>query len=187
LGTLGFIGTKNGDDRWIVSCYHVLCRSDETPFADRESIFQPVDGEPGSLVARLSIGCADSVLDCAAAKVLDEVETVGEILGLGRLGKPVDPIPGMQVIKSGIATGITEGTVRSVSDKRVIIAAPAGFPSNYELSGGGDSGAVWVQKNTLSAVALHTRGNDTGEEVAFAVPVRDVMQVLGLQVIAQTK
>jgi hypothetical protein len=182
LGTLGFVATTNGIDRWIVSCHHVLCRSEGTSPADGEPIFQPVDGDPDSQVARSAAGSADPQLDCAAAKVLDGAEAIGEVLGLGQLAAPLDPLAGMEVVKSGITTGITEGRVRSVTGDRVVIEVAPGFPANYELSGGGDSGAVWVQKNTVSPVVLHTRGNDTGEELAFGVPVRKVLQVLGLQI-----
>lgn len=161
-----------------MSCYHVFCRTDDSPFPDGEPIYQPIDGEPDALVARVAADHADPVLDCAAARVVDGVATVLEIFGLGKTSVPIDPAVGMRVVKSGVATGITEGVIRGIAGDRVTIAVPDGFPSQYELTHGGDSGALWLERDTRAPVALHTRGNDTGEELAFGAPILRVLSSL---------
>jgi hypothetical protein len=180
LGTLGFIATDAAGGHWIVSCYHVLCRTDGSAFPDGEPVYQPLDGEPDALVARLSADRADPVVDCAAARVVDGVLTAAEIFGLGKPSIPGNPVAGMRVVKSGVATGITEGVIREVDGDRVTIAVPDGFPIQYELTHGGDSGALWMERDTRAPVALHTRGNDTGEELAFGVNILKIINTLGV-------
>ena len=178
LGTIGLIATSNGQDAWIVSCYHVLCRPDASAFTEGEPI-QQVIGD-AQTVARNSTERAAANLDCAAARISDGVPFVPEILGLGRLTSPAGPEVGMRVLKSGRKTGITEGKIVAVNGNDVTIEAPDGFPANYEVSEPGDSGAVWVARDTGAPVALHTRGNDTGKERAFAARLTTVLQTLGL-------
>jgi hypothetical protein len=179
-GTLGLIATSDGDDRWIVSCYHVLARSGGGGFAAGEPIFQPYRSPVSQPVAETVTGRADPGIDCMAARVFLGVETTSEIVGLGPLQAPIEPVRGMRVLKSGIETGVTEGVVRSVDGDRVVIAVPPGFPERYDLSGRGDSGAVWVLRESGAPVALHIAGNDTGQEIAFGRRMTRVLEVLGL-------
>jgi hypothetical protein len=184
LGTLGFIGTSNGQDRWIVSAYHVLGRSDGSVFADGEPIYQPFRSAVSAPVALVSRARSDAVTDCAAAEIVNGVGATGEILGIGTVRAPIEPVVGMRVLKSGIETGVTEGVVRQVSGDRIVIAVPAGFPDKYDLSGRGDSGALWISRDAGAPVALHLAGNDTGEEIAFAVRIAKVLGVLGLSAVS---
>jgi hypothetical protein len=87
----------------------------------------------------------------------------------------------MRVIKSGVATGITEGTVRTIIGTDVVIEIPPPFPAEYDLSEQGDSGALWVTRDTRAPVALHRSGNDTGQERATATPISAVLQTLNLR------
>jgi len=180
LGCIGLIATKDGQDRWIVSCYHVLCRPDGGQFSDGEPIYQPCDSGAGSEVARLCTSKVDRTLDCAAALIAPGIESVAEILGLGRLGAAQAPSLGMRVLKSGCATGITEGFISDISGNKVTIEAPGNFPKKYKLTEPGDSGSVWIERSTNSPVALHIRGNDTGKEFARAVNILTVLHALGL-------
>jgi len=97
LGTLGCIATSDGQDRWIVSCYHVLCRANGAPFPDGEPIYQPVDGNVQALVAHNSTNRADPALDCAAALVANGVNSIGQIVGLRPLQNTAEPLVGMRV------------------------------------------------------------------------------------------
>ena len=179
LGTLGLVATATGADRWIVSCYHVLGRANFGPFADKEPVMQ---GDFSTPVARLSVSRADPVLDCIAALVDPGIAAVGEILGLPPLRPPVAPLTGMRVLKAGRDTGITEGTIQSVTGTDVVVRLTGGFPPDYSPSGIGDSGSVWVERATGAPVALHQAGNPATRE-AFGFDIGAVLTSLGLHVV----
>jgi hypothetical protein len=183
-GTLGFIATSNGTDRWIVSCYHVLCRKgDEMPAGVVEPIFHPFSQLQPSPVATVSNDRASRDLDCAAASIVSG-RAVGEILGIGTLAPASDPALGMRVIKSGAETGVTEGRIVNLTNTEVEIS-PLGLPDDYELSEGGDSGSLWIDAATLSPVALHYKGSDRGTpERAFGKPIKVVLEALRLRILA---
>ncbi len=183
FGTLGFVATAGGGDRWLVSAYHVLVGKDR-PAVDGEGIFQPAVGGPAEPVATTDAARSDQALDVAAALVAPGVDVTPEILGLGAVAGTVDPAPGMRVVKSGIASGVTEGVVVEVEASRTVIETLAGYPSKYELSSVSDSGAAWLEQSTRRVAALHVAGNDAGTEVAIGVPVARVLAALGLQVLA---
>jgi hypothetical protein len=181
-GTCGCIATSDGADRWIVSCYHVLCRlNGDMPQGAEEPIFYPLDLSRLNPLAMASMQRANRAMDWAAALVLGPA--LGEILGIGRLSPPAAPILGMRVIKSGAETGVTEGRILRVTQSEVEIGPPGILPQ-YQLSEGGDSGAVWVDAATLAPVALHFKGSDWGTpERAFARPLQMVLDDLGLTLI----
>jgi hypothetical protein len=177
LGTLGMVATSDGLDRWIVSAYHVLGREGTEPFADGEGISQPWNTEP---VAFVSSARAHRELDCAAARIATGVGAVGEILGIGPLAPPIEPVVGLRVMKMGRTTGLTEGTISKVSENQIEIVPLARFPPEYEVADVGDSGAVWVEQWTHAPVALHVASEPYGPERAFAVPINKVLTTLGL-------
>jgi hypothetical protein len=182
-GTLGFIGTSNGTDRWIVSCYHVLARDPRAPstlpLTNGESIFQ--GSAHDGVVAVTDVTKADPAGDCAAARVLAGQQATGAVLGIGAVAPVVPPTPGMAVLKCGIETGITEGVIVKVDAGRVLIGPLPGFPRGYALGGKGDSGALWMTKDTHAAVALHL-GIRTLDGVAVATPVDAVLASLQLTI-----
>ena len=173
-GTLGFIATGDGSDRWLVSCYHVLCG----PPGAQEEVYQPID-DPENLVATADPARARADLDCAAARVVAGVDTTTEVLGVGPVGLPVAPEVGMQVIKSGAVTGVTEGTITDVLAGRVEIE-PVGLPDDYQMNDEGDSGAVWLLKGSHRPVVLHQGGSAGPRRFAYGMPVLDVLAALNL-------
>ncbi len=181
IGTAGLIASTVGipDDRWLVSCYHVLARSDLSPFVVGEEIFQPW-GAPGSGEAIAHLEAGDSTLDCAAARIIAGVGSKAHALGIGPLAAPVDPAPGMRVLKSGIATGVTEGVVDAVAGDQVTIRT-GGLPPKYDLADIGDSGAVWVTMDTRAPVALHRATVQGVAEAAIATKLSSVLHALGLE------
>lgn len=180
VGTLGFIATSDGFDRWIVSCFHVLCRtSGDFPTGINEFIFQPFRRDGELPIAEVTAASANRRFDVAAARVLD-VECTGQVLGIGNLRQPAAPAIGMRVIKSGAETGITEGRVMRVTAEEIEVTC-ADFSPDYSLSGGGDSGAVWLDAATLAPVAIHLAGNAPGSlERAIARPIELALSVLNL-------
>lgn len=181
IGTIGLIATSDDNDRWIVSCYHVLCRLNGTfPKDNQEPIYQPFCSPGDNPVAEVNANSSKEEFDCAAARI-KVVASVGQIFGIGRLRQPVNPVVGMWVIKSGADTGITEGRITAVTGDKVEIRAEGTSPQ-YQLSGPGDSGAAWVDAATLSPVALHTGGDSFQPGVvAFGVSMPFVLQALGLK------
>lgn len=183
VGTLGLVATSDGQDRWVVSCYHVLGRPNGELFNDDELIYQPTDTAAGSVVAKTVANKSDASLDCAAARVEPGVQSNPTILGLPPLAAPTVPAVGMRVIKSGRETGVTEGVIWSILGDQVVIRVGPGFPPGYNLCDIGDSGAIWVDRTTGAPVALHTAGNTNGIEQAFGVRFTTVLNSLGLHVI----
>jgi hypothetical protein len=174
-GTLGFLASAGDNGRWIVSCHHVLVKGS----GDGEKIFQPID-DPGQQVAVTDAARSRPDLDCAAALLLDSISAVADVLGLGPLGQPAVPVVGMQVVKSGAATGITEGTIVVLNNGRVEIE-PSGLPKDYRISDAGDSGAVWVAKGTLQPVALHQGGSAAPRRFAYGLDIQTVLAALNLK------
>ena len=175
-GTLGLIVAGEGASRWMVSCHHVLCGP-----GDSEPVYQPVD-DAQYLVGSTDRARARADLDCAAARVAPGVESLPEVLGIGPLASPAAPEPGMAVIKSGAATGVTEGVITEVRAGRVEIE-PVGLPGEYELSAAGDSGSVWIAKTSLAPVVLHQGGSARPRSFAYGIPLLDVLAALNLAVL----
>ena len=157
-GTIGLIATQ-GASRYLVSCYHVLCRLDRAAFQKGEEIYLAEDAIQAVPIARTEQGLAD--LDAAAALVVDNVEALAGIIGFPPLAEPVEPEEGMKVVKLGHATGKTEGQILRVEADEVWIEPLTGAAGG-PISGGGDSGTVWVCKDSWAPVVLHTGTNDTG-------------------------
>jgi hypothetical protein len=183
-GTLGFFGQSSDGGVWLVSCYHVLGRVDFGAYAAGEGIFQPDYATAAEPVAELVAGRSDVGLDCAAARVFPGVVAVNEVLGVGTINPaPVVPLVGMRVLKYGVATELTEGVVADVQGSDITIAPTPGFPREYQLSGIGDSGALWLEQGTLRPVALHKQGAAGGAEKAVGSMVSEVLARLGLKML----
>lgn len=180
-GTLGAIATRNGADRFALSCYHVLCRPNGGSFADGEVILQSLSTKGGSAIGRVFASDTRPLLDVAAARVESGVPTYGRIIGLGPLDQPRIPAVGMHVLKAGCATGVTQGVVSAVNGDRVEIQRRPGFPSMYELSDFGDSGALWVEDSTGRPVAMHTGASPA--QSAIAASINPLLAALSLTLV----
>jgi hypothetical protein len=176
MGTLGLIARDAQNNAWIVSCHHVLWSPDWQLGADGEAIIQPAGG---SIVAHTDRTRADETKDIAAAKVAPGLAVTNDALGIGVIGAPQAPTVGMRVVKSGAATGVTEGVVEVAGD-HVKVVAPSAFPVTYELTSKGDSGAVWICMTTGRPVALHQRGNNGGREFSEGLAIAAVLAALSL-------
>lgn len=193
-GTLGALVFSRSDCRpMILTNFHVL--AGDTAAAAGEPITQPgrLDGGvvPGDRVATLSRFRIDAQMDAAVATIDDGVTYDREILGLGTIAGTVAPTLGMQVVKSGRTTAITEGIIDGVSltvsidyggsvgvvtlsDQIHIVPRPPWPAVDYEVSMGGDSGSVWLEAGTRLALGLHFAGETTpapASENAIATPI----------------
>lgn len=183
-GTLGFIGVDPASQGWLVSCYHVLIRppgAGGTPFAAGESIYQP--NRASGRVAATVVGKKNAKLDVAAALIDIGIEAMETIPTIGLPADPVTAVKGMAVLKAGAATGVTEGVISQLFTTTVKIVPPKDFPADYQLTLPGDSGALWVERDSLAVVAVHRRGNPPGKkEFSIAVRIGAVLDALGLAV-----
>ena len=182
-GTLGFLATDagGGPGLWLVSCYHVLVGGQDREPVNGEPIRQPCVDCVG--VAAVDDSRADRHLDCAAARLLTGVEAVAEALGLGPIRVPAEPSVGMRVVKSGATTGVTEGIIDTVDGDRVIVGRITGFDSEYELCGPGDSGALWLERESRSPVAVHGRGSDCASGQMEGRSLSAVLEALRLRML----
>jgi hypothetical protein len=179
LGTLGAIATSDGQDRWALTACHVV----GLPPVDGRRVFQPDDAATQNLIGRTVAAKSDPGLDVAAIRLDAGVPTIDEVLGVALIGPAGAAAVGMRVVKAGRKTGVTEGAVTRVTPTDVRIEPPAGFPLLYELSEAGDSGSIWVEKNSGIPVALHKEGNTTGAVFALAAPLQTALAKLGLRLI----
>lgn len=155
-GTLGYIASDDAGGLWIVSAYHVLCNSSLLPFAADEVIYQPAAVAPENQVAITQASRANANLDCAAAQLIAGIAGLDYQLGIGPTDAPIEPAVGMRVVKSGAVSGVTEGIVLSVTGTDVVIEIDPTYLTEFVLSEPGDSGALWLEQQSRSPVALHS-------------------------------
>lgn len=166
-GTLGLVAERNDGSRYLLSAYHVLCRPNTGPFSEGETIEQPIG--PGNVVAHVFAADTDPSLDIAAARVAPAVGSEGRILGLPSLAPAKTPEVGMEVLKSGATTGVSEGVITGVDGTSIVISRPRSSISKYEVSGFGDSGAIWIERVTAAPVGIHLATDSMGRAVAFGM------------------
>lgn len=169
-GTLGMIVASAGAP-YLISARHVLAKNRP---GIGDAICQPAGAKAIAIVDRVS-----AQLDCARARLVDgEVFTELEILHIGILTTPRDPVEGM--IKTGAATGVTQGKVLRINGNEVTIKPLSDFPLEYQLSDTGDSGAIWVESQSHAPVAMHYSAQSGGASVAYAIPLPAVLRELQL-------
>ena len=177
-GTLGAIVWDRKDCKvCILSNWHVLVGSPTATAG--EDIYQPgvLDGgRPRDTVARLKRWRLDKDMDAALAELDGSRGHSRDVLELSPVGGVEEATLGMQVVKSGRTTGVTEGIIDGVStslaidygdgvrqmfhDQIHIVPRPPWPDVDYEVSLGGDSGSVWIHEETGKAVGLHFAGEN---------------------------
>jgi hypothetical protein len=170
-GTLGML-VASGGVPYLISAKHVLA-GNRPGIGD--AICQPAGAKDIAIVERVG-----ERLDCAAARLVEGQPFALEILHIGTPAAPGEPVEGMRVLKAGAATGVTEGKITRVDGDEVTIQPLADFPLEYQLSDTGDSGAVWVERDSRAPVALHYSAQSGGAGVAYAIPLASVLRELRL-------
>lgn len=181
-GTLGaIVFNRTTCKPMILSNWHVLAGASAA--AVGENILQPGQYDGGTqAVAKLTKMVLDSRMDAAVATLNGARGHSREILGLGTIGGIDTPTLGMNVVKSGRTTAITEGVVDGVSmsvsinygDPGVvafsnqihIVPRPPWPTVDYEVSQGGDSGSVWLNQSNNRAIGLHFAGETSPSPTA---------------------
>lgn len=166
-----------------------------------EPIYQPARFDGGTspdTVARLSRLRLDRHMDAAIARLTGARAYCADILELGPCQEAEEPQLGMRVHKSGRSTGLSEGIIDGLSlstvityphgahsfDDQVHIVPPEPWPApgaEPETSAPGDSGALWINKDSGKAVGLHFGGDVVGSqesEHSLANPITKVLEVL---------
>lgn len=199
-GTLGAIVWDRTNGRpCILSNWHVLCGSAACQAG--EPIYQPgrLDGGTAvDTVATLKRWLLGGEADAALAELNGARAHTRDMLGLDPIaGIEEAPTIGMSVIKTGRTTGITEGLIDGLSMSVSINYGDAGVQSfhdqirivphppwpgvDYEVSKGGDSGSVWLNKANGKAVGLHFAGETDSSptsELAIANPMVKLAELL---------
>src|SRR5262249_522865 len=118
-GTLGSL-VKSGGTQYILSCNHILARSDQA--AVGEDISQPalIDNncQPPPIAADFTTASPlGTNVDAAIAELrAGAMDSTGFIEDIGTINSVVEsPSVGLHVAKSGRTTGFTTGTIASVN------------------------------------------------------------------------
>jgi endonuclease G len=194
-GTLGgLVRDRTNGAELILSNWHVLAVDWWARPGQR--IFQPGRLDGGShtqTVATLTRDAMSQNLDAAVAALNGRRGLINEQLGLGPIRGVTQPKLGLEVIKSGRRTGITNGRVVAVEGvaklrygylermiRHVVRIEP--LWAGGEVSGPGDSGAVWLEKATRRAIGLHFAGSNLPEE-ALALDMLSVLNALQVDLV----
>lgn len=185
LGTIGLIATSDGTDRWMVSCYHVLGRPYEQatprPWVPGDAAHQPDESHglpPIGIVAASDFRAVpERTFDIAAVRLDPSIQTTNALLGVAGIAAiaGVDqPRLGMRVIKCGRTTGVTLGRVVEVRTHPLggsVVEVDFDDDEDADrLTAPGDSGAVWVDRTTGMAIALHQGATWYGSSRAIGLP-----------------
>lgn len=129
----------------------------------------------------------DQTLDCAIATIKSDIGWAPKIRRIMRSDGTVEeegiikgsgvPVPGDDVYKIGIRTGLTRGVVTDIHPDRVEVTPDAEFP---RMSNKGDSGSVYVSQFTGLVIGLHNAGDGTR---GFGIPFPLVKARLNIDVI----
>ncbi len=209
-GTLGaFVRDRATKSLGILSNWHVLVGHTSGGAGDPVSqpAPLPIRSTPNRVVATLVRSTElDHGLDAAFAVLADAfVQSIDETpFELDRRPiRVVEPRRGMKVLKSGLASGVSHGivdgeagsylmdytdygdTTRSMDGIRIV---PDPDEPLEEVSLAGDSGSVWVMRDSPdTAVALHFGGEDQlgmAAEYALAHPLATVLDRLDVELVA---
>ncbi len=210
-GTLGALVSRGGN-LYVLSNNHILARSDQATLGD--PILQPGLADNNCSMAgertvaslsqffNLETGVAPHV-DAALAEIMQNaVEPMGTIVQLGGTangGQPTDGTPnpgpgvapslGLNVSKSGSATGLTCSSIIAIDvsasvDYQKACVSTTTFTTTFtnqidvggtSFSANGDSGSLIVTQDTADPVGLLYAGSDAD---TIANPVSDVLAQL---------
>jgi len=192
-GTLGgLVIDRESGDRMILSNFHVLAGYWHA--RPGWPIYQPARGDGGSradTVARLCRHAMASNLDAAVAELTGSRQLINHQFDLAPVRGVGWAQAGMEVIKSGRTTGITRGRVTGVEG-----TAKMSYNGVYRLihhvmnieprqgtdvSAGGDSGAFWLDEETMNVVGLHFASGKR-EEDGLAMDIQPILDALNVDI-----
>jgi len=174
-GTLGCTVYK-ASKKYILSNNHVLANCNNANIGD--PIYQPGPYDGGGVEDRIGVlhdfipityndSQNPNYVDCALCEPDDESDVLDSLLDLGVLAGKKGAELGEQVTKSGRTTAITE---EAISEFSGLMAIGYGTPGTAyfddqiltpDMSAGGDSGSLVINKTTKEAVGLLFAGSPT--------------------------
>jgi hypothetical protein len=198
-GTLGAIVQDKKTGRpMLLSDWHVL--AGDWGALRGQRIYQPAQIDGGGnedWIATLERDAIAQNLDAAVAFVVEGSRRLSdEQYGLGSLRGSRSPVLDLEVRKSGRESNITSGrittaipgiqkmTYRGIT--RLIRDVWRVEPLNpyEEVSRGGDSGSLWLDRQTNMAVGLHFAGTNSPER-ALMMDIQAVIEALDIDLISQ--
>lgn len=202
-GTLGMFVKDNKSKRIaLLSNWHVLAGARTARPGDEILQPGPFDGGklPGDVVASLERMLLDKDGDAAIALINSSRKWSATIFGTDqKITALARPERGDVVTKSGRTTGITRGVIEGTGvyfitysvgrvgvEGFIIVPEDRANPSDTEISEGGDSGSIWIDEKTGSAVGLHFAGETNplpGEEHAIACDITRVFLRLDISLL----
>lgn len=202
MGTLGILVKDGGGDAMMLSNYHVLCL-DDGKAREGDEICQEARGDNAigwcgncAALVRWATGNVKVSgtlygVDCAVARLTARKANMGIIEQIGKVTGTVAAKVGMAVIKRGRTTRWTSGVVDDVAAtieedfgtgigivnmrNQVIVKSDAG-----RFTEPGDSGSVYVDKDTKAVVALHWGRTADGSSVGS--PIAAVLDALKVEI-----
>jgi hypothetical protein len=197
-GTIGALVRRAGKVE-LLSNAHVLALSGKGKLGS--PILSPGIGDggksPRDIVAKLSKvvrfakgGAFTNLVDCATARPSPEHAAALDpsIPGIGLLKGVVAAKRGMKILKTGLSTGTTTGTVRDVHFRFSLDydgVGRVGFLDQVlctRYSSFGDSGSLVVDKASKRAVGLHFAGAPQG---SVFNPIQAVLDELGAELVTK--
>ncbi len=192
----GIVRDRQTKKAMVLSSWHVL--ADSWAAGEEVLLYQPVsaEGKETAEVAAKYARCAIRAgLDAAVSRLRSNKLLLNQQEGIGEVTGVVMPQLGMQVIKSGAATGVTSGIItgilgysmqRYANHKQLI--GPFVYITPEEpsvpINAPGDSGAWWLERSSRRAVALHFAGSDVPSfGLAFSMP--EVLHALQVDVVTE--
>lgn len=194
-GTLGgLVFDRATGDPMILSNFHVLAGS----WYARPGwpIYQPGRFDGGSWsdrVARLSRDAMADNLDAAVAELTEDRQLINNQFGLAPVTGAGWAQLGMNVVKSGRTTRVTRGRVTGVLgdspqyysgvEKRirnVINIMPR--EETGDVSSDGDSGAFWLDEDTMNVVGLHFAQNRLRPQDGLAIDILPILEALNVDI-----
>ena len=190
-GTLGGL-IKIGEKDYVISNNHVMALENKALQGDPILQPGPLDGGtyPRDVIGRLEkfvkikFGYGDNLVDAALALPL-EGGVIGRIYGLGVPNGVIRPTLGMNVVKCGRSTGITEGIITEI-DSTVIVRYRSGdarFIDQIKIERGygrfslpGDSGSLILSRDRKIIGLLFAGSRDV--DVTYANVFENVVRKL---------
>ena len=184
-GTLGFFATLVADDEIvIVSNHHVLYGKNG---ADDTEIGQPDYTRSccctcGDIAVNVH-GIDRAHLDCAIARLKDDIDFVEEIEELGFITGVAEAVSGETVTKRGRTTGVTEGEVFNITfdsgGTKILEIEVKTDDGNERFSRKGDSGSALLNIQH-QIIGLHKSGNNTddvspGDFTSTSIGIQEVL------------
>jgi hypothetical protein len=193
----GLVRDRTSGEEMILSNWHVL--AGDWSARPGLGILQPgrLDGGTSlDLVANYTRDVMDLNLDAAVASLRGNRQLVNDQIELGPLKGLAKAQLGMNVTKSGRRTGITQARVTGLAGtarifysgvdrliRHVVTLEP--LVPWEQTSQGGDSGSIWLHKDTHEAIGLHFAGSDFPER-ALCMDLETVLDALQVDLVTET-